>query len=126
MTATEIEKAVIQRLLGDSSLSPLRSSIRWDTIEVKSRSMTGAGFLTEFKSSPELRLFKEGTNLRWGKAGARLNDAGVETGYVIYVDDGQVTGIEGYTYGDEWPTHIDRVELYDTRSGMELRNPPKP
>ena len=72
-----------------------------------------------------MKLFNDGVSLRWGKIGARLNVAKIETGYLVYVDDGYLTAVEGYTYGDEWPNQIDRMELYELKPGMELMNPPQ-
>jgi hypothetical protein len=125
MLPNKLEQAVIEMLLNDHALSPAKAPLRWDAVAVKSRTMTGAGFLTEFEHSPELRVFGEGVSLRWAKAGARLNDARIETGYLVYVDDGYITGVEGYTYGDEWPATIDRIEMYEATEGVELKNPPK-
>jgi len=125
MLPNNLEKAVVEMLLNDRALLDKKKSVRWDAVAVKRRSMTGAGFLTEFEHSPELCVFGETVSLRWGKAGARLNDARIETGYLVYVDDGVITRVEGYTYGDEWPTSIDRIEMYEAIEGEELKNPPK-
>ena len=57
---------------------------------------TGLGFLTELESDPSLQVFPTGTI--WGKIDG-LNVEKIETGYVVYVDDGPATTVEGYTYG---------------------------
>jgi hypothetical protein len=51
---------------------------------------------------------------------ARLNASKLETGYVVYVDNGYLTTIEGYTYGDDWPESIGSFELYELKPGTEL------
>jgi len=125
MKVTELEKAVLERMLNEGELSLLKSTVNFDVVRVRDREFTGAGFLTEFERSEELKLFDEATSLRWGKVGARLNPSKIETGYLIYVDNGYVTTIEGYTYGDEWPHELVRIELYDLKPGEELVNPPR-
>jgi hypothetical protein len=80
--------------------------------------------LTEFERSEDLKVFATGVSLRWGKIGARLNAAKLETGYLVYVDDGYVTTVEGYTYGDEWPDQVEHIELYELKLGTEI--PPVP
>ena len=50
--------------------------------------------------------------MRWTKASARLGPTQVETGYVIYVDNGYVTAIEAHTYGESWPTEIWPLNFY--------------
>lgn len=118
--ATALERAVIGQLLKDIDLSPVRSDVNFGKAKVIDREFTGVGFLTEFEPSQELKLFADGISLRWGKVGARLNACKVETGYVVYVDNGHLTSIEGYTYGDDWPESVSSFELYELRPGMEL------
>jgi len=120
MKTTELEKAVIQRMLADHELKPVRSAVNFDVVTVNDREFTGMGFLTEFERSEELKLFGKGVTLRWGKVGARLNASKLETGYLVYVDDGYVNTVEGYTYGDEWPEQVSQIELYELKPGMEL------
>lgn len=124
MKATELEKLVIGRMLADSELQPVKQTVNFDAVEAVDRELTGAGFLTEFGRSEEMKLFDTGVSLRWGKVGARLNSSKVETGYLVYVDDGYVTTIEGYTYGEEWPDKVEEIELYELKPGMELTTPP--
>lgn len=124
MKANELEKLVIRSMLSDREIEPLRSSVNFDAVLIADRDLTGAGFLTEFQRSDELKLFGADVSLRWGKIGARLNASKVETGYVVYVDDGYVTSVEGYTYGDRWPDEIEQIELYELQQGMELPKPP--
>jgi hypothetical protein len=126
MQPSNLEKALVEKILGDLSVRPTKTSIRWDTVDVRSRSLTGAGFLTEFEPSPELKAFADEVSLRWGKVGARLNVTRTETGYLVYVDGGRITAVEGYTYGEEWPSKIDSIEWYELKEGSELKNPPKP
>ena len=125
MKATPLEQAVIRRMLADPELKPVRLTVNFDAVKVRDRELTGIGFLTEFEPSEQLKLFEAGFSLRWGKVGARLNAAKVETGYLVYVDDGYVTTVEGYTYGDEWPDQVEQSELYELKPGMELLTPPR-
>jgi len=125
MQPNSLEKSVVEKLLADTSVKPTRASVRWNAVSVKSRSMTGAGFLTEFEPSPELKAFADEVSLRWGKVGARLNVARTESGYLVYVDGGLISAVEGYTYGEEWPNEVDSIEWYELTEGSELANPPK-
>ena len=122
--ATELEKAVLGNMLADPQLKAAKSAVNFDAVNVTDRELTGVGFLTEFERSKELKLFDDGFSLRWGKLGARLNASKLETGYLVYVDNGYVTTIEGYTYGDEWPDQVENIELYELKPGMELTTPP--
>lgn len=112
MEMNELERAVIGAMLGHPELNPVRRRIDFGSVPVRSRDHTGVGFFTEFESCDELRVFDAGTSLRWGKVGARLNAAKIDTGYLVYIDGGCVTAVEGYTYGDDWPMTIEVFELY--------------
>lgn len=124
MQTTELEKAVIGRMLDDRDLKPARTTVHFDKVTVSDREYTGVGFVTEFARSQELKLFDDGVSLRWGKTGARLNASKLETGYLVYVDDGYVTAVEGYTYGDPWPPQVEQIELYELKPGMDLMTRP--
>jgi hypothetical protein len=125
MKLTELETSVLERMLAGNDIPPTRGGLRADAVVVVDREFTGVGFLTELQRSPELKLFEDGVSMRWGKVGARLNATKIETGYLVYVDDGYVTSIEGYTYGDEWPTNVEEAEFYELTPGTELENPPR-
>lgn len=125
MKLTELETAVLERMVAGNHPARLRRAFHADAVTVMGRELTGAGFLTELQRSPELRLFEDGVSIRLGTIGARLNRTMTETGYVVYVDDGYVTSVEGYTYGDEWPTEVETFELYELRPGMELQTRPR-
>lgn len=120
MAVTKLERAVVEWLLKDPQLHPLRAEVDFEKINVVARDFTGMGFLTHLEPSEETRLFEEGVALRWGQVGARLNTPKIETGYVVYVDNGYLRTLEGYTYGDDWPESIDSFELYELKFGSEL------
>ena len=124
MKPNELEKLVLKSMLDDPELKPVVSAVNFDALTVMERDFTGTGFFTEFERSNGLKLFQDGVSMRWGKVGARLNANKLETGYLVYVDDGYMTTIEGYTYGDEWPDQITTIEMYELKSGMDLMTPP--
>lgn len=119
MTANRLEQTIVNALLRDPKLSPLKPAVDLAELKVIDRELTGAGFLTEFEKCQALKLFPDGTSLRWGNVGVRLNAEKLETGYVVYVDDGYLTTIEGYTYGEEWPEAIHAMEVYELQLGKE-------
>lgn len=124
MRANKLERIIISSVLADQALKVAKSEVNYDAVVVENRELTGVGFLTEFERSEELKLFDDDVSFRWGKVGARLNTSKVETGYLVYVDDGYLTTIEGYTYGDEWPERIEQIEVYELKSDTELMTPP--
>lgn len=113
MKANDLEKAVVGRFLADPAVMPNKLIIDFEVVVVSSRDFTGVGFLTNFQRCEELKLFNDDVSMRWGNVGARLNEAHIDTGYVIYVDEGYLTTVEGFTYGEDvWPEEVTQVELY--------------
>jgi hypothetical protein len=120
MQITNLERQVIERFLQDTELQPLRRFANSEKISVVARDFTGPGFLTHIEPSDEVKLFADAVTLRWGNVGARLNSSKIETGYLVYVDNGYLTTLEGYTYGEDWPEQISSIELYELKLGTEL------
>lgn len=112
MKANSLERTVIEKMLADPGVNPIKHTVNFDSVIVIERRFTGVGFFTDFQYSQETKLFDSSVSLRWGKVGARLNESKLETGYLVYVDDGHITTIEGYTYGEDWPKQVEQVEWY--------------
>lgn len=111
---TGLEWAVLERFLEKSPVTPLRSNIVPHEIDVVKRAFSPIGFLTEFVASEKLKLFPDGVCLRWMKVGAWVNAQRTHVGFLVYVDDGSLNAIEGYTYcGEDWPPYVESFELYN-------------
>lgn len=111
---TSLEAAVIKRMLEDPQLAPTRRTVDPSlSLVVEERSMTGAGFITSFVQNTAGQLFGDGVSMRWGETLGRLN-AKVDVDFVMYVDDGFLTGLEGVTFGGEpWPSVVTDFELME-------------
>lgn len=114
MHLSTLEKAIVARFLADREFKPDLLGVDVDGLEVIRREFTGVGFMTELRKCDALKLFGNSVSLRWGRVGARIGRPSVDTGYLLYVEDGYLAAIEGYTYGgDPWPADTDHVELYE-------------
>lgn len=113
MKPTNLELKVIERMLADRQLPSKILPVCPSDFVVVERNFSGVGFFTSFEESNETRLFDSGFSLRWGKVSGRLNSR-VDVDFVVYVDDGYITGVEGCTFGkDLWPSSIDTFEISD-------------
>lgn len=67
--------------------------------------------MTELEDSDEARLFLPDVSLRWGAVAVTVNST-EPVGTVVYVDDGKLDAIEGFTFdGADWPDEIREVEV---------------
>lgn len=114
MKFNKIEKQILRYLLESTGvLSSENSSILEGEFEME-REISRGGFITDIQPTNALKFWNHEVNMRWSDVGAHLNKEKIDTGYLVFVDDGCLTGIEGYTYeGVSWPEVIDEVELYD-------------
>lgn len=117
MRATALEIAVINRMLRDATLDANRPAIDSAMLAVTERNITEVGFITHLAETGSTKLFKDKTSFRWGQVVGRLN-ATIDVDFVVYVDNGYLTTIEGTTFGGEnWPLEIVQFDLTNVELG---------
>jgi hypothetical protein len=84
---------------------------------VLGRELTGVGFYVDFAIPDDVPSLNESLGTKrgfaFGNVGAILEDANVEVGFVLFVRDGRMKMLEGYTYGGEpWPEREGRYRLF--------------
>lgn len=77
---------------------------------IKKREYTGHGFFTYFENVTEGPLVDECFKQELGKPSAILNDV-CEVGFVLFIRNGKISCLEGYTFGDVWPDVIDTYRI---------------
>lgn len=94
-----VNRLIPQLIVGDHpALIALREQFRRATIsEVE---MTGHGFYVDFSTPPEAPLATP-ADFAGGNAEIVLEGATAGAGCVLFVRDGRLATLEGYTFGDE-------------------------
>ena len=108
---SKIEKAVLEKLLEGSI--PLLVELRrqCEACTIKDREFTGVGFFTDF-SVPEETHKKVGLNLVLGDVfGDDIPELQRGAGFMLFIEDGILTCLEGYSYEEPWPTQVDEFRL---------------
>ena len=113
-----MEKAVLEKLLeGDlPELALLRAQLHSARVY---REWTGAGFWTKFevdRASPRLAKRE-----RFQIAGVygRHPELQAGIGFTLFVDNGAVESLEGYTYEEAWPTGLDGLTVEQEPAGQQ-------
>ncbi|KIC32364.1 hypothetical protein [Leisingera sp. ANG-M7] len=75
------------------------------------RSFSGQGFMTELPNISELQTASYIDRLVWDKATAMINDETL-VGFLVYLEDGKLTAVEGFTFGEDWPEEIGSFQIY--------------
>jgi hypothetical protein len=110
-----LERDVLTMLLdgSDKNLYLLRE--QFQNMEISSRKMTGVGFFTEFTIPPTFPRLPGRPSFKLGDVNATANDLEFGLGFVLYVANGALSMLEGYTYGEPWPNRIAGLKLtYNT------------
>lgn len=115
MTSMNVfETDIIRELL---KVHPDTLTLDLGSIVVVNREYSGVGFFTHIEKAIASKFY-EGTRTDvWNSLGARLaigemGTTTIESGYIVYIRDGYLHLIEGFTYGDEWPERIERYSFY--------------
>lgn len=112
----DIEKKILHRFLLMKQIGVNDENTFFSNLLLKSRELTGTGFISDLNKSELLKIDDEDVSYKWGKIGALLNSS-VDSGYLLYIKNGYIVAIEGYTYADDWPDFLSEVELYEIKAG---------
>jgi hypothetical protein len=107
-----IESAVLGKLL-EGEL-PVLASLRGQLplLRVTRRELTGVGFFTEFALPGGLALAASPRRVAFGDVLADMDGLEHGAGFVLFVEDGVIAMLEGYTTANEtWPKSIERFAL---------------
>jgi hypothetical protein len=103
---TALELDVIRMLLNgdDHLLAILREQQKVAT--VSERKMTGVGFYTNFSVPPAAPRVLGHPSFEIGDVAAQLEGVKNGAGFTLFVRNGVLSFLEGYTYDEPWPQHI--------------------
>jgi hypothetical protein len=110
-TLTPLEDQVIRMLLAgdDEALAVLRQQL--DHAKVSSRRMTGVGFYTAFVVPPEATRVIDRPSFKLGDVNGTAANVKHGLGFLLYVTDGVLSMLEGYTYDEPWPNEFKGLVL---------------
>jgi len=109
---TEIESAVLDKLLEGElpALASLRGQL--PMLDVTKREFTGVGFFTEFAHPAGVARLHSPRRVAFGDVLADIDGLEYGAGFVLFVEDGIITVLEGYSTANEsWPESIERFSL---------------
>ena len=112
MTLTDFEKHILELILaGDHHvLQSLRSQL--GNCCVTNREFTGCGFFTSLEVVPSESVARIGSRrLHVGGVVAKIPGLKHGAGFILFVKNGYMCTLEGYTYNEQWPASFDSYEL---------------
>jgi hypothetical protein len=121
MKLSPFEKAVLEKTLaGDHPvLAALRAQLAVAT--VTDRELTGVGFFTGLSAPSDAPYTPKRGSLVLGGPDAQI--AGLEhgAGFLLFANSGRMSCLEGFTYGEEWPSVVNDFSLKDLELTVKYR-----
>jgi len=106
-----LEKQVLQKFLfGENEiLDILRKQVLMAS--VSSREMTGVGFFTKFVIPSDAQRILSHTKFILSDVIGTASNVKDGVGFVLFIGNGVLATLEGYTYDEPWPNEIQNLEL---------------
>ena len=97
----EFEKRVMEKLLEgeDNVFKILRQ--QYEKASVKSRKLSGTGFFTVFEVPDDVIKLDSLRSFQFGDIIGSMDGVNDGVGFVLFVKNGVIDFLEGYTYGNE-------------------------
>jgi len=116
---TNFEQAVMEKLLQGTHPVLIEIKRQFDSCIIKDRELTGVGFYLCFTVLDS--LLDQSVNLRFGDVAANIDGLENGAGFVLYINNGKLDMLEGYSYDESWPDSIERYTLnYVTGNNRDL------
>lgn len=119
---TELEEAVMNMLLeGDE---PVKKTLlnQWRNSRITKREHSGVGFFTYFNVLDTIpRVTEQRKNFTSDDLDdieviARVPELSNGIGFALFISDGQIDMLEGYTFGEKWPKKVSAFRLEKIKS----------
>ena len=109
----KFEKAVMEKLLEkETSINKVLRE-QYKNASVVSRKFTGVGFFTDFNVPKNIPPVMEPVAYGYGNVSCIIN--GIENcGFVLFIKEGVMICLEGYTFMDKWPEVITSYHLEES------------
>ena len=111
-TLTPLEAAVLETLLrpnGDP-FDALRQQLAHASV-VK-REFSGVGFFTHFSVPAGAHIRRDLSDCQFGSIGADIAGLRHGAGFLLFVRDGGVSFLEGFSYDEAWPAEVKEFRVY--------------
>jgi hypothetical protein len=79
---------------------------QYKSAKIINREFTGVGFFTDFEIQDKTLKIENNPNFELGNIQAQLKKIEYGVGFVLFIRDGFITFLEGYTYDEPWPDDI--------------------
>jgi len=109
---TPLEKTVLDAML-DMPGEPFDTVRKQLThAAIAKREFSGVGFFTYFIVPPDAPVRRDLPNKEISHVGAQFPSLQHGAGFVLFIRDGVISMLEGFTYDEPWPTNTDNFKVH--------------
>jgi hypothetical protein len=114
---TTLERQVMDMLLfGEfEALAVLRQQLA--TSRIVDREMTGVGFFARFSVLDDSPLLQDRRQIVLDDVCAEIVGVKHGAGFLLFINDGKLNILEGFTYDEPWPNEVGRFALKYVNDG---------
>jgi len=109
----KFETNVIKQIITEDSTIAEKLLLQYKSAKVIKREFTGVGFYTDFEIQDKSTVILTDFNSELGSLHVTLPELKYGIGFVLFIRNGFISLLEGYTYGEEqWPDNITEYTFY--------------
>lgn len=114
---TKLEKELMNALLEGNDRIRKTLRFQWENSSISSRELSGAGFFLHFNIPENIPKIKGKQNIEISRnkkglsIAANIPEVKHGTGFILFVRDGKIDWLEGFTYADPWPENVSDFKL---------------
>jgi hypothetical protein len=109
---TPLEKAVLDKLL-DKAGEPFETIRRQlSVVTLAKRNFTEVGFYIEFVLLTEAQVKRDAPDMTLGGIGAEFPGLEHGAGFVLFIRQGVMSMLEGFTFDEKWPESTSEFKLF--------------
>lgn len=109
MKYEEFEKIIIDDIISQYPEYSDKLRRQYDSSTVVGRDMTGKGFFTDYEIGDRSASLGDGVNLQLGEDQWNINGLEYGSDYILWIKNGFITQLEGFSYGEPWPENITKI-----------------
>ena len=109
MKYEEFEKIIIDDIISQYPEYSDKLRRQYDSGTVVGRNMTGKGFFTDYEIGDRSASLGDGVNMQLGEDQWNINGLKYGSDYILWIKNGFITQLEGFSYEEPWPTEITTV-----------------
>ena len=114
MQMEPLERAVLEKAFEGEHPAFVLFQKQLDNLIVKNRQFTGSGFYTKFDVDVSVGVEQIKVNdisIKFGDVVAEIDGLQYGAGFLVYVENGVIRMLEGYSFEEPWPEIIGNFSL---------------